>query len=64
MIGGSDGWPVDENHWRREGLSQSGEGADDVDAHLHRTRAVQDGRRHDGAVFGEGQGLLAAPTPT
>jgi hypothetical protein len=33
--------------------------AGQFDAHLYRAFAVQDGDRHDGAVFGEGQRELA-----
>ena len=41
-------------------LAHLDEGADDVQAHGDGARAVQDGGRHDGAVFGEGVGRVFA----
>jgi len=42
-----------ERRIRSQNLPQFYEGPDDVDGHLHGTRAVQDRRCHDGAVLGE-----------
>jgi hypothetical protein len=50
---------------QRSGLSQPHKRADDVHAHLHRARTVEDGRRHDGAVLGKCDGrVLAVRTTT
>src|ERR1017187_6163918 len=43
-----------------ERLTQSQEGAKPVDAHLYRTRGVEYAGSHDGSVFGEGIGRVAA----
>jgi hypothetical protein len=43
-------------------LAQLHEGAHDIDTHLHRTGAVEDGGGHDRAVLGKGIGKIP-PTP-
>jgi len=43
-----------------EEAAHADEGAHDEDGHLHSLRGVEEVRRHERAVFGEGEGEVAA----
>lgn len=49
--------------FRGNGLTQPGEGAHDVDAHLHGSLAVKHGGGHEGAVLSEGNRRIFAVGP-
>ncbi len=47
----------------RDGLALLDESADDIDAHRHGSRAVEDGGGHQCAVLGEGVGAVFLVLP-
>jgi len=47
-----------------QSLAHVDESSDHEDAHFDGALGIQDGGGHDGAVFGEGVGKMAAPAVT